>query len=156
MSILAPYIDQLGVTPDIDIAKQAGCSRETVRLYRKRMGISRAPAGIARQRAAGQRMRLTDETVKLILLHAGVITDRALAEKLGCSVASVAKYRRAHGIKRAPMPNKIHLPPHIIAQIGKESDKRLAKQAGCSHMVIYALRKRMMIPMTVDRRRKSL
>lgn len=80
----------------------------------------------------------------------GKMYDREIAEKFGVSPDNVRYRRRKLGIAAKPAPkpestpgghNRLNLPDWTICQLGRISDKKLAKQVGCDPSVVSRHRK---------------
>ena len=120
-SKLDPFMDQVGVVPDAQVAELAGVSAENVRAFRKRRGIpagwrgetAGAPAAAAkptpaRRRASGPRRgKLTPYREQI-----GILTDSQIAKLAGTASQNVRAYRLRHGIparwrgEGQPLPNE--------------------------------------------------
>jgi len=146
-SKLDPFVHLLGVTPDADIARLAGCSRERVRQVRYVKGI---PLGKVR----GWHNLLPQAAYDAVADLAGTLSDLEVAQRAGCSATIVQKYRRKHGIPRFPHhnPAKTKFSDEHVALMGTMPDKALAKLMGVGHMVVFLERKRRGIEQRYDGR----
>ncbi len=119
-SKLDPYLDQVGVLPDREVAQIAGVTAENVRAYRNRRGI---PAGWRKQAAAApapapvvsaapkarkpRRGKLTPYLERI-----GILTDSRIAALASTTAQNVRAYRLRHGIparwrgEGEPLPNE--------------------------------------------------
>jgi len=146
-SKLDPFVHLLGNTPDSEVAKLAGCSRERVRQVREVKGI---PLACDKGWWARKPQAVYDAVAAL----AGTLSDVEVARRAGCSATIVQKYRRKHGIPRFPHhnPAKTKFSDEHVALMGTMPDKALAKLMGVGHMVVFLERKRRGIEQRYDGR----
>lgn len=104
-SKLDPYLDQLGVVPDRELAELAGVTVANVRAYRKRHGVAaswrKAPkqptTAASSPRPAGQ-SRPRKSKLDPFLAKVGQLPDREVAELAGVSAENVRAFRKRRGI----------------------------------------------------------
>ncbi len=125
-SKIDPFLEQVGVVPDREIAELAGTSAENVRVYRKRRGIparwrqqdrttdespsaqqtgAKDPGQVTPPPSIGQPGRRQRRRSKLdpFLDKLGVLPDQEVAELAGVTVGNVRAFRYRHDI---PAPGR--------------------------------------------------
>lgn len=148
-SKLDPFIHLLGTTPDADVARLAGCSRERVRQVRGIHNILLPPEN------RGKHNLLAPAVYEALARLAGTLTDAETARQAGCSERLVGNYRRQHGIKAHPASyQRFPFTPEHLALMGVLSDRLVAEQAGCGLMTVFHYRKKHGIAQAYDGRRE--
>lgn len=118
------FRDQVGLIPDLEIAKMAGVSVEGVRMYRRRHAIALEPSARRRRRrkpsaaaasaaaasaaaaaaAAAAATTSTNSTLDAFRDQIGSVPDSEIAVMADVSESKVAQWRSAHGVAAAPEP----------------------------------------------------
>jgi hypothetical protein len=136
-----PLVALLGQRSDEALARRAGITGQAVAKERHRRGIHAF-------RSRREPVEWTDAMVGLL----GTASDRAVAAELGVHHGSVFMKRRALGI--APFRPPV-LPPgtqgyawtlQALHQLGKASDRDVARQLGINATSVFAKRREMGIP----------
>lgn len=126
-----PAMDALlGTMPDPDLAAKMGCALTKVRTRRYQLGVSGYRQIITP--APTSEFEWTPAMVSLL----GTMSDRALAEKIGCAVTTVRDRRHLAGIpdyrRRNTFESRFEWTPTMDALLGTMSDTDLAAKLGCS------------------------
>ena len=101
-SVLVPFRDLLGVLTDAEVAVRAGVGAEAVRRYRVAHGIQSARSVAAAASEAGGTSHGRSSRLDAHRDILGVLSDRAVAERVGMSAQGVSKYRLSRGIPTPP------------------------------------------------------
>lgn len=133
--LTANQIAMLGLVPDTQLAREAGCSNMPIRTIRIARGIPtfRDNSGI----------RWTPEVMTLL----GKVPDIDLAKQLGCTRERVRQVRVEQGIAPPARLRRKQKPVNLDGA-GKLTDREIAKREGVSCSLIYKRRKAAGIPRT--------
>jgi hypothetical protein len=129
----------LGTMSDRDVGAELGVTHGTVGTKRRVLGIApfHAPPHLKFVRA----WRRREEALL------GTMSDRELAERLGCSTPAVSQRRRELGIPAfRPQAAPIRWTRRRLARLGKVSDESLAREMGVTMIAVNFKRRRLGIP----------
>jgi DNA-binding CsgD family transcriptional regulator len=123
-------LERLGQEKDSNISRDFGLSRERVRQIRSSFGIQKS-----------QLWRF-EEASELL----GKTPDSIIARKFRVSPSTVGRYRRIKGIPTKNKKDYGKILETVKDQIGKVSDRKIAKTLGIPFYQVYLFRNKMGIP----------